>query len=64
MAPGRVYNEPFGSRPEPGAQLITFFLMTTRGEAPEGRAGADSQPICLCASRTLEARAGTGRYTP
>jgi len=31
-------NEPFGSRPEPGALLIAFFLLLPPGEVPEGRA--------------------------
>ena len=31
-------NEPFGSRSEPGAHLITFVLLVPPGEVPEGRA--------------------------
>jgi hypothetical protein len=37
-------------------------LVSSPGEVPEGRAGADFPPIGPCAKRTLEARAGTGRY--
>jgi len=55
-------NEPFGSRPEPDIQMTRTIHLLIYGEVPEGRAGADFQPTCLCASRTLEARAGTGRY--
>ena len=31
-------NDPFGSRPEPGAYLIAFILLLPPGEVPEGRA--------------------------
>ena len=31
-------NEPFGSRPEPGAYLIALILLLSPGEVPEGRA--------------------------
>jgi hypothetical protein len=31
-------NEPFGSRPEPGACLIALILRLQPGEVPEGRA--------------------------
>ena len=31
-------NEPFGSRPEPGAYLIASILPLPPGEVPEGRA--------------------------
>ena len=31
-------NDPFGSRPEPGAYLIAPILMLPPGEVPEGRA--------------------------
>jgi hypothetical protein len=31
-------NDPFGSRPEPGAQLIASILRSPPGEVPEGRA--------------------------
>ncbi len=31
-------NEPFGSRPEPGARLIASILLLPPGEVPEGRA--------------------------
>ena len=31
-------NEPFGSRPEPGAYLIASILLLPHGEVPEGRA--------------------------
>ena len=31
-------NEPFGSRPEPGANLIAPILLLPPGEVPEGRA--------------------------
>ena len=34
-------NEPFGSRAEPGAQLIASILLLPPGEVPEGRARAD-----------------------
>jgi hypothetical protein len=34
-------NEPFGSRPEPGANLIASILQLSPGEAPEGRARGD-----------------------
>jgi hypothetical protein len=34
-------NEPFGSRPEPGARMIAFILLLSPGEVPEGRARAD-----------------------
>ena len=33
-------NEPFGSRPEPGALLIASILLLPHGEVPEGPAGA------------------------
>jgi hypothetical protein len=39
-------NEPFGSRPEPGANLMVSNLRSPPGEAPEGRAGAALQPMC------------------
>jgi hypothetical protein len=42
-------NEPFGSRPEPGASLIASTLLLSPGEAPKGRAGVDLQPTCPCA---------------
>jgi hypothetical protein len=35
---GTLGNEPFGSRPEPGACLIASILVSPPGEAPEGRA--------------------------
>jgi hypothetical protein len=35
---GRGGNDPFGSRPEPGARLISPILLLPHGEAPEGRA--------------------------
>ena len=39
-------NEPFGSRPEPGAYLITSILQLPPGEVPEGRArGAQDTAI-------------------
>jgi hypothetical protein len=31
-------NEPFGSRPEPGTNLIALILRSPPGEVPEGRA--------------------------
>jgi hypothetical protein len=31
-------NDPFGSRPEPGAHLIASNLLLSSGEVPEGRA--------------------------
>jgi hypothetical protein len=31
-------NDPFGSRPEPGAYLIASILRSPPGEVPEGRA--------------------------
>jgi hypothetical protein len=31
-------NDPFGSRPEPGASLIAPILLLPPGEVPEGRA--------------------------
>ena len=31
-------NEPFGSRPEPGAYRIASILLSPPGEVPEGRA--------------------------
>jgi len=34
-------NEPFGSRPEPGAYLIASTLLSPPGEVPEGRARGD-----------------------
>ena len=34
-------NEPFGSRPEPGAKLIVLVLLPPPGEVPKGRARAD-----------------------
>jgi len=36
--PVRASNEPFGSRPEPGACLIAPILLLPPGEVPEGRA--------------------------
>ena len=38
LFPSLFGNEPFGSRPEPGAYLITFILLLPPGEVPEGRA--------------------------
>ena len=35
-------NEPFGSRPEPGACLIALILHLPRGEVPEGKAGGSA----------------------
>ena len=35
---GNCGNEPFGSRPEPGAYEITSILLLPPGEAPKGRA--------------------------
>jgi len=35
---GSTGNEPFGSRPEPGAYLIALILLLPPGEVPEGRA--------------------------
>jgi len=35
---GSSCNEPFGSRPEPGAHLLASILLSPPGEAPEGRA--------------------------
>jgi hypothetical protein len=35
---GSSCNEPFGSRPEPGANLIAPILLLPPGEVPEGRA--------------------------
>jgi len=37
----QVTNEPFGSRPEPGAYLIAPVLLLPPGEVPEGRARGD-----------------------
>ncbi len=35
---GSSGNDPFGSRPEPGAHLIAPILLLPPGEVPEGRA--------------------------
>jgi hypothetical protein len=35
---GCTGNEPFGSRPEPGAYLTASILQSLPGEVPEGRA--------------------------
>jgi hypothetical protein len=35
---GYFGNEPFGSRPEPGAYLVAPYLRLPPGEVPEGRA--------------------------
>jgi hypothetical protein len=35
---GMAANEPFGSRPEPGARMIAPILLQPPGEVPEGRA--------------------------
>ena len=38
LLPDLCGNEPFGSRPEPGIQLIALILQLLPGEVPEGRA--------------------------
>ena len=38
---GSFGNEPFGSPPEPGADLIASILLLPPGEVPEGPARAD-----------------------
>jgi len=35
---GSYGNEPFGSRPEPGAKVLASILLLSPGEVPEGRA--------------------------
>ena len=55
-------NEPFGSRPEPGADLIASILQLTPGEVPEGKAGVRHQSTGLCAEALSKAAAGNGRY--
>ena len=47
--PGSLGNEPFGSRPEPGACLIASNLRLPPGEVPEGKAGVRVQARGLCA---------------
>jgi hypothetical protein len=42
-------NEPFGSRPEPGAQLIAPILRMPPGEVPKGKAGVRGQARGSCA---------------
>jgi hypothetical protein len=59
---GLCGNEPFGSRPEPGAYLIASILLLPPGEVPEGRARVDQQPNYPCASAQAKAREGTGRH--
>jgi hypothetical protein len=41
-------NDPFGSRPEPGAYLFASILLLQPGEAPEGRAGAGTGRYAGC----------------
>ena len=41
LLPSFSCNEPFGSRPEPGAHLIASILLLPPGEVPEGPARAD-----------------------
>jgi len=42
---GPFGNEPFGSRPEPGAYVLTSILLLPPGEVPEGRAGTLAFPL-------------------
>ena len=58
----RSSNEPFGSRPDPGAHLNASILLPPHGEVPEGPAGAHLQSTSPCAEAHAEAGAGTGRY--
>ena len=62
MPTGWCGNEPFGSRPEPGARLIAPILPLPHGEVPKGPAGAHLQSTCTCAPAHSKAGAGTGRY--
>jgi len=62
MHTGFYGNDPFGSRPEPGACLIALILLLPPGEVPEGPAGVHLQSICFCAAAHSKAGAGTGRY--
>jgi len=55
-------NEPFGSRPEPGAYLIAPILLLPPGEVPEGKAGDRAQARRSCAEAHSKAAAGNGRY--
>jgi hypothetical protein len=55
-------NEPFGSRPEPGAYPIASILVFPPGEVPEGKAGDRIQARGSCAGAHSEAAAGNGRY--
>jgi len=58
---GSECNEPFGSRPEPGAQGPGLIHQPSPGEVPEGPADAHPQSICPRARAHSKAGAGTGR---
>jgi hypothetical protein len=47
-----VTNEPFGSRPEPGASLIASIQLPSHGEVPEGRARAGQDTATLVQSES------------
>ena len=38
LLPGLASNDPFGSRPEPGDQVLAPILLLPPGKVPEGRA--------------------------
>jgi hypothetical protein len=48
-APALPDNEPFGSRPEPGAYRLAPILQLLSGEVPEGKAGVRIQARGSCA---------------
>jgi hypothetical protein len=45
-------NEPFGSRPEPGVQMIASILPSSLGEVPEGPARGDQDAVTLVQSES------------
>lgn len=51
---GPFCNEPFGSQPEPGAQLLAAILRPPPGEVPEGWAESTLNPCVHAPRRTLE----------
>lgn len=60
----KPHNDPFGTRPEPGAGAFASILKLPPGEAPEGP-GPWCSGYCRSGSerkRALRARAGNGLY--
>ena len=55
-------NGPFGSRPEPGVQLLAPTLLLPPGEVPERAARRHIEDLPAERERDLTAPAGTGRY--